>query len=140
MSRPPWGKGTAPAVEGGNSLTNIDCPPTSPPSPTHRANKTALNAQGHTPPQASSPPPSPNGPTSHPKGEAKLLTAKQEPEMSRPPWGKVAGVSLTEGGNSLSILDCPQPRHPTQRTHPKPPGGPLRRPRIRGKSRISHNK
>ena len=60
--------------------------------------------------------------------------------MSRPPWGKVAGVSLTEGGNSLSILDCPQPRHPTQRTHPKPPGGPLRRPRIRGKSRISHNK
>ena len=27
--------------------------------------------------------------------------------MSRPLWGKVAGVSLTEGGNSLSILDCP---------------------------------
>ena len=26
--------------------------------------------------------------------------------MSLPPWGKVAGVSLTEGGNSLSILDC----------------------------------
>ena len=112
------------ATEGGNSLTNIDCPTTNAPIPTHHANKTALNAQGHTPPQASSPPPSPNGPTSHPKGEAKLLTAKQEPEMSRPPWGKVAGVSLTEGGNSLSILDCPQPRHPTQRAHPKPPGGP----------------
>ena len=26
--------------------------------------------------------------------------------MSRPPWGKVAGECLTEGGNSLSILDC----------------------------------
>ena len=137
---PLGGRGTAPAVEGGNSLTNIDCPPTSPPSPTHRANKTAPNPKGHTTPQASSPPPSPNGPTSHPKGEAKLRTAKQEPKESPPPWGKVAGVSLTEGGNSLSILDCPQPRHPTQRTHPKPPGGPLRRPRIRGKSRISHNK
>ena len=119
QSRPPWGKVAGVSLtEGGNSLSNQDCPPTSPPSPTHHANKTAPNAQGHTPPQASSPPPSPNGPTSHPKGEAKLLTAKQEPEMSRPPWGKVAGVSLTEGGNSLSILDCPQPRHPTQRTYP----------------------
>ena len=87
---PLGGRGTAPAVEGGNSLTNIDCPPTSPPSP--------------------------NGPTSHPKGEAKLLTAKQEPEMSRPPWGKVAGVSLTEGGNSLSNLDCPTTNAPTPTT------------------------
>ena len=36
--------------------------------------------------------------------------------MSRPPWGKVAGVSLTEGGNSLSILDCPTTNAPTPTT------------------------
>ena len=36
--------------------------------------------------------------------------------MSRPPWGKVAGVSLTEGGNSLSILDCPTTNAPTTTT------------------------
>ncbi len=71
----------SPLGEGGNSLTNIDCPPTSPPSPTHHANKIAPNPKGHTPQQASSPPPSPNGPTSHPKGEAKLLTVK----LVRPP-------------------------------------------------------
>ena len=59
---PLGGRGTAPAVEGGNSLTNIDCPPTSPPSP--------------------------NGLTSHPKGEAKLLTVnpKHPPKApGRPP-------------------------------------------------------
>ena len=36
--------------------------------------------------------------------------------MSRPPWGKVAGVSLTEGGNSLSNLDCPTTNAPTPTT------------------------
>ncbi len=48
--------------------------------------------------------------------------------MSRPPWGKVAGVSLTEGGNSLSILDCPTTNAPiptttvqlTRTTHARP--------------------
>ena len=52
-------------------------------------------------------------PTSSPPNPA---TAKQEPEMSRPPWGKVAGVSLTEGGNSLSNLDCPTTNAPTPTT------------------------
>ena len=42
-----------------------------------------------------------------------LATAKQEPRKSRPPWGKVTGVSLTEGGNSLTILDCPPTNAPT---------------------------
>ena len=65
---PLGGRGTALVVEGGNSLSNQDYPPTNAPIP---------------------------------------ATAKQEPEMSRPPWGKVAGVSLTEGGNSLSNQDCP---------------------------------
>ena len=104
MSRPPWGKVAGVSLtEGGNSLTNIDCPITNAPTPTHHVNKTAPNPRGHTIPQASSPPPSPNGPTSHPKGEAKLLTAKhvqtQKPPFlgaskkacaktkSRPPWG-----------------------------------------------------
>ena len=52
-------------------------------------------------------------PTSSPPNPA---TAKQEPEMSRPPWGKVAGVSLTEGGNSVTIKTAYQPRHQTQLT------------------------
>ena len=56
-------------------------------------------------------------PTSSPPNPA---TAKQEPEMSRPPWGKVAGVSLTEGGNSVTIKTAYQPRHQTQRTTPTP--------------------
>ena len=46
-----------------------------------------------------------------------LATAKQEPLKSRPLWGKVAGVSLTEGGNSLSILDCPTTNAPTPTHH-----------------------
>ena len=41
-------------------------------------------------------------------------TAKQEPRKSRPPWGKEAGECLTEGGNSLSILDCPTTNAPPQ--------------------------
>ena len=45
-----------------------------------------------------------------------LATAKQEPRKSRPPWGKVAGVSLTEGGNSVTIKTAYQPRHQTQLT------------------------
>ena len=41
--------------------------------------------------------------------------------MSRPPWGKVAGVSLTEGGNSVTIKTAYQPRHQTQHaTQTKP--------------------
>ena len=36
--------------------------------------------------------------------------------MSRPPWGKVAGVSLTEGGNSLTSEDCPPTNAPTPTT------------------------
>ena len=43
-------------------------------------------------------------------------TAKQEPKMSRPPWGKVAGVSLTEGGDSLTNLDCVPTNAPTPTT------------------------
>ena len=49
-------------------------------------------------------------------------TAKQEPRKSRPPWGKEAGECLTEGGNSLSILDCfttspPNPTHHANKPH-----------------------
>ena len=42
--------------------------------------------------------------------------------MSRPPWGKVAGECLTEGGNSLSILDCSTTNAPipTPTTQTKP--------------------
>ena len=36
--------------------------------------------------------------------------------MSRPPWGKVAGVSLTEGGNSLTNIDCVPTNAPTSTT------------------------
>ena len=41
---------------------------------------------------------------------------------SRPPWGKVAGECLTEGGNSLSILDCSTTNAPipTPTTQTKP--------------------
>ena len=57
-----------------------------------------------------------------------LATAKQEPRKSRPPWGKVAGVSLTEGGNSLANIDCPTTNAPiptttvqlTRTTHARP--------------------
>ena len=35
---------------------------------------------------------------------------------SRPPWGKVAGVSLTEGGNSLTNIDCISTSSPSPTT------------------------
>ena len=75
MSRPPWGK-VAPTGDGRGELALKFRLPHNQRTYHNHANKTALNAQGHTTPQASSPPPSPNGPTSHPKGEAKLRTAK----------------------------------------------------------------
>ena len=40
----------------------------------------------------------------------------RSPRKSRPPWGKVAGVSLTEGGNSLTNLDCVPTNAPTPTT------------------------
>ena len=70
-------------------------------------------------------------------------TAKQEPEMSRPLWGKVAGVSLTEGGNSLSTQTAPQPRHLSQRLQSRslekavPLGGRWRRQATEGGNSLS---
>ena len=71
---PLGGRGTALVVEGGNSLSNQDYPPTNAPIP---------------------------------------ATAKQEPEMSRPPWGK--GDRASGGRGELAL----NPRLPhNQRTHP----------------------
>ena len=89
-------------TEGGNSLTNIDCPITNAPTPTHHVNKTAPNPRGHTIPQASSPPPSPNGPTSHPKGEAKLLTVKPVQKLKAAlPWGIQKSMCKTKKPSPL---------------------------------------
>ena len=98
----------------------------------NHANKTALNAQGHTTPQASSPPPSPNGPTSHPKGEAKLRTTKPVQKLKAAlPWGIQKSMCKTkkpsplgEGGRRepdgrgelASYLDCPTTNAPATTT------------------------
>ena len=71
---PLGGRGTALVVEGGNSLSNQDCPTTNAPIP---------------------------------------ATAKQEPEMSRPPWGK--GDRASGGRGELALN--PRLLH-SQRTHP----------------------
>ena len=71
MSRPPWGKVAGECLtEGGNSLTDLDCVPTSPPIPTTTVQLTCtIHARPYNP-ASELPPSSPNRLTSHPKGEA----------------------------------------------------------------------
>ena len=121
---PLWGKGNRASGGRGELAYKYRLPPNLATKPNSPRKQNRTKSERPYTPTSELPPPSPNGPTSHPKGEAKLLTAKQEPEMSRPPWGKVAGVSLTEGGNSLSILDCLTTNAPTPSPRAAPSGAP----------------
>ena len=103
MSRPPWGKVAGVSLtEGGNSLTNIDCVPTSSPSPTTAVQINRIKSEGPYNSASELPPPSPNGPTSHPKGEAKLLTAKHVQNPKAVPLGGRGNALAVEGGNSVA--------------------------------------
>ena len=148
-SRPPWGKVAGECLtEGGNLLTNIDCPTTNAPTSTtttqtnpHYTRK-AIQFRKRAPPHRAltGPPPTQRGrlafrnrlPTTSPPIPA---TAKQGPEKAVPlgaPKGtssasEVAGVSLTEGGNSLTNIDCVPTSPPspttvqlTRTTHARP--------------------
>ena len=55
-----------------------------------------------------------------PNRTTKPSDCKAGARKSRPPWGKVAGVSLTEGGNSLTNIDCPTTNAPSTITQTNP--------------------
>ena len=115
---PLGGRGTALVVEGGNSLSNQDYPPTNAPIP----------ATAKQEPEMSRPPWGKGDRASGGRGELalnpRLLHSQRThpsdceagARKSRPPWGKVAGECLTEGGNSLSNQDCPTTNAPTPTT------------------------
>ena len=114
---PFWGRGTALAVEGGNSLSNQDCPTTNAPTPAtaKQEPKKAVPLGGRWRRQATEGGNSlsildcltANAPTP--------ATAKQEPEKAVPFWGRGTALAV-EGGNSLSNQDCPPTSRPTPAT------------------------
>ena len=126
-NRPPWGKEAGECLtEGGNSLSILDCFTTSPPNPTHHANKPhqirgAIQYRKRAPPlRALTGPPLPKGrgllyePRLYLYRKQLLVaTAKQEPEMSRPLWGKGDRVS---GGRGELAYKYRLPSN--QRTYP----------------------
>ena len=95
-------------TEGGNSLTNIDCVPTNAPTPTTTVQLTRTiharpyNSASELPPHRAL-----TGPPPTQRGRLNYSPQSMCKPKSRPPWGKVAGECLTEGGNSLTSEDCP---------------------------------
>ena len=123
MSRPLWGKVAGVSLtEGGNSLTNIDCLQTNAPTPTTavQTNRITHGRPYNTASELSLSEPS----RAHlsPKGEAKLFTVKPVQNLKAVPLGGRGTASAVEGGNSLSILDCPPTNAPipTPTTQTKP--------------------
>ena len=152
MSRPLWGKGDRASGGRGELASYLDCLPTSPPTPTtttqtksHYTCK-AIQIRKRAPPlRALTGPPLPKG-----RGllyEPRLYlyrkqlivaTAKQEPEMSRPLWGK--GDRVSGGRRELaSNIDCLTTNAPTPTTavqtnritHGRPYNTAIERPPLR---------
>ena len=93
-------------TEGENSLSILDCVPTNAPTTTTQNNphytRKAIQFCKRAPPHRAL-----TGPPPTQRGRLNYSPQSMCKPKSRPPWGKVAGECLTEGGNSLTSEDCP---------------------------------
>ena len=116
MSRPLWGKGDRASGGRGELALNLRLPTTNAPTPTHHANKPHQTRKGIQPRKRAPPLRALTGPPL-PKGrgllyeprlylyrkQVNIATAKQEPEMSRPLWGK--GNRASGGSGELALIN-----------------------------------
>ena len=83
MSRPLWGKGDRASGGRGELASYLDCPPTSPPTPTTAVQKNSVKSEGPYNPASEFPLSEPSRAHLSPKGEAYFTNHPNIPHYTR---------------------------------------------------------